>query len=74
MEKDIAIKLKGLVGNLEKNFFEEYSKWRVSHLYKQLESLSDINEIFKVQGQIKEVKRLLTLKEEIASALNNKEN
>lgn len=74
MEKDIAVKLRGLIGKLEKNFFEEYTNWRISLLYKQLESLSDVNEIFKVQGQIKELKRLLTLKEEIASALTNKEN
>lgn len=46
-------------------FVKIYVDERLDILRRSLEITSDINDIYKTQGQIKEVKRLLTLIEEV---------
>lgn len=65
MDKEIARLLVPLVPKSNDDLFEIYVNSRVNYLHRQLETLSEVNEIMKVQGQIKEVRRLLTLREEI---------
>ena len=38
---------------------------RINKLHLQLESVEEYREVQRIQGQIKEIKRLLTLKEEV---------
>jgi len=42
-----------------------YVSDRISYLHKQLEQCSTVEEMNKVQGQLKEVRRLGTLKDEV---------
>lgn len=44
---------------------QQYANYRIDHLRKQLDSLTDSVEIYRVQGQIKELKRLETLRDEV---------
>lgn len=65
MDKETAKRISPLATQSNARLFEVYVQYRIDHLRKQLESSSDFNEVLKVQGQIKEVRRLLTLKEEV---------
>jgi hypothetical protein len=62
---DTARKLLSLVNskqNMER--LSAYVADRLSFLHRELESKDDPTDIYRLQGQIKEVKRLLTLREE----------
>jgi hypothetical protein len=47
---------------------EQYVDWRISYLHIQLEQCQTADEMKMIQGQIKEVRRLLTLKDEANQA------
>ena len=47
---------------------EHYVDWRISYLHMQLEQGQTADEMKMIQGQIKEVRRLLTLKDEANQA------
>lgn len=70
MNNDVARRLNVWVN--QKNF-EEFVKLyvdeRLEVLRKSLETSNVLEDIFKIQGQIKEVKRLLTLAEEVKSEI-----
>ena len=63
---DTARKLLSLV-NSKQNMdrLSAYVADRISFLHRELESKNDPIDIYRLQGQIKEVKRLLTLREEV---------
>lgn len=54
---------------LSKHDFTPYVEERLDILRKGLEMATDMSEVNKLQGQIKEVRRLLTLREEIENTL-----
>lgn len=62
---DTARKLLSLV-NSKQNMdrLNAYVADRMAFLHRELESKDDPTDIYRLQGQIKEVKRLLTLREE----------
>lgn len=65
MQFETARKLLALVNskqNMER--LEAYVIDRLEFLHRELEGKADPTDIFRVQGQIKEVRRLLTLKDE----------
>lgn len=43
----------------------EYAEYRIKLLQKSMETLVDINDILRIQGQIKELRRFETLKDEV---------
>lgn len=60
-----AKKLLPLVNNKQNvDRIDAYVTDRVSYLHKQLEQAGSFDEVLKIQGQIKEVRRLNTLKDE----------
>lgn len=65
MKQETAKKLLPWVQKSNEKFFLFYVEERLDFLRKVLEVCSDQNEIFRLQGQIKEVKRLLTIRDEI---------
>lgn len=44
---------------------------RVAYLHKQLEQAASFDEVLKLQGQIKEARRLITLKDEAVQEAKN---
>lgn len=68
MKREIASKLLPWISKTKDEHLSVYVEYRLDNLRKALEIASDINEIYKLQGQIKEVKRLLSLREEINSS------
>lgn len=73
MKKEVAKKLLKLV-NVKSNtdLLEFYAKERVQILYKQMEQLANIDEIRQMQGAIKEIKRLITLRDEVIEKAKDK--
>ena len=73
MIKEVAKKLLKLV-NVKSNtdLLEFYAKERVQILYKQMEQLANIDEIRQMQGAIKEIKRLITLRDEVIEKAKDK--
>ena len=73
MKKEVAKKLLKLV-NVKSNtdLLEFYAKERVQILYRQLEQLANIDEIRQMQGAIKEIKRLITLRDEVIEKAKDK--
>ena len=64
---DTARKLLALVNNKQNmDRLEAYVVDRLEFLHKELESKDNMVDIGRIQGQIKEVRRLLTLKDEAA--------
>ena len=66
MKKEVAKKLLKLV-NVKSNtdLLEFYAKERVQILYRQMEQLASVDEIRQIQGAIREIKRLTTIRDEV---------
>lgn len=64
MNQDLARKINPLVNNQNEKLLITYAEYRIDFLRKKLE-IAPLEEVPKIQGMILEVKRLLTLKEEI---------
>jgi hypothetical protein len=64
MDKLLAKELLILV-NHNNDLLEKYAMSRISTLHKQLENTKEIEAIYKIQGQIAEIRKLLTLREEV---------
>lgn len=69
MTPEVARKVLPLV-NVKQNQdrMEHYINWRIDYLHSQLEQCATAEEMKTLQGQLKEVRRLLTLKEEANQA------
>lgn len=65
MTNETARKLLALVNNKQNmDRLSAYVQDRIEYLHRELESKDDHKDVLRLQGQIKEVKRLLTLREE----------
>lgn len=64
LDKYLARNLIPLV-NVNNDALSEYALYRLSLLRNELETLVEINDILRIQGQIKEIRRLLTLRDEV---------
>lgn len=53
------------VVNTNNDALIEYANYRIDMLRHDLETLVEINDILRIQGQIKEIRRLLTLRDEV---------
>jgi|TARA_Y100001937_G_scaffold31383_1_gene44945 hypothetical protein len=73
MKKEVAKKLLKLV-NVKSNtdLLEFYAKERVQILYRQMEQLVNIDEIRQIQGAIREIKRLTTIRDEVVEKAKDK--
>ena len=73
MKKEVAKKLLKLV-NVKSNtdLLEFYAKERVQILYRQMEQLASIDEIRQIQGAIREIKRLITIRDEVIEKAKDK--
>lgn len=65
MTHETARKLLAMVNNKQNmDRLSAYVHDRIQFLHKELEGKDDHKDVLRIQGQIKEVKRLLTLREE----------
>lgn len=64
LDKQLARNLLPLVNSALNEDLIEYANYRIKILNTTLENSVEINDILRVQGQIKELRRLLTLKVE----------
>ena len=73
MKKEGAKKLLKLV-NVKSNtdLLEFYAKERVQILYRQMEQLASVDEIRQIQGAIREIKRLTTIRDEVIEKAKDK--
>ena len=73
MIKEVAKKLLKLV-NVKSNtdLLEFYAKERVQILYRQMEQLASVDEIRQIQGAIREIKRLTTIRDEVIEKAKDK--
>ena len=73
MKKEVAKKLLKLV-NVKSNtdLLEFYAKERVQILYSQMEQLASVDEIRQIQGAIREIKRLTTIRDEVIEKAKDK--
>ena len=73
MIKEVAKKLLKLV-NVKSNtdLLEFYAKERVQILYRQMEQLANVDEIRQIQGAIREIKRLSTIRDEVIEKAKDK--
>ena len=73
MKKEVAKKLLKLV-NVKSNtdLLEFYAKERVQILYRQMEHLASVDEIRQIQGAIREIKRLTTIRDEVIEKAKDK--
>ena len=73
MIKEVAKKLLKLV-NVKSNtdLLEFYAKERVQILYRQIEQLASVDEIRQIQGAIREIKRLTTIRDEVIEKSKDK--
>ena len=73
MKKEVAKKLLKLV-NVKSNtdLPEFYAKERVQILYRQMEQLASVDEIRQIQGAIREIKRLTTIRDEVIEKAKDK--
>ena len=73
MKKEVAKKLLKLV-NVKSNtdLLEFYAKERVQILYRQMEQLASVDEIRQIQGAIREIKRLITIRDEVIEKAKDK--
>ena len=73
MKKELAKKLLKLV-NVKSNtdLLEFYAKERVQILYRQMEQLANVDEIRQIQGAIREIKRLSTIRDEVIEKAKDK--
>lgn len=66
IDKQIARKLLPLVNDpVDMKLIGEYITFRLDLLRLDLENATDMNSILRTQGQIKELKRLLNLRDEV---------
>jgi hypothetical protein len=55
-----------LVNNVEYfKLVQEYAEYRIKQLHRSLEGIVDTNEMLRVQGQIRELRRFETLRTEV---------
>ena len=72
MDKSIATNLGPFVHNIhDYAAFTDYNNSRVQRLYEQLAVTKEIDEVRVLQGQLKEVKKYLYLKESAEGVLKN---
>lgn len=72
MNKEIAKALLPIVNdNFTMETFDKYVVYRIYVLRASLETLADINEIRKVQGAIQELKRMVSLRDEVLQELKD---
>ena len=73
MIKELAKKLLKLV-NVKSNtdLLEFYAKERVQILYRQMDQLASVDEILQIQGAIREIKRLTTIRDEVIEKAKDK--
>ena len=73
MKKEVAKKLLKLV-NVKSNtdLLEFYAKERVQILYSQMEQLASFDYIRQIQGAIREIKRLTTIRDEVIEKAKDK--
>ena len=73
MIKEVAKKLLKLV-NVKSNtdLLEFYARERVQILYRQMEQLASVDEIRQIQGAIREIKRLTTIRDEVIEKAKDK--
>lgn len=64
LDKYLARNLIPLV-NVNNDALLEYAMYRLGILRNELETLIEINDILRIQGQIKELRRLITLRDEV---------
>jgi len=65
MEHDVARKLLALVNNKQNvERLTAYAEYRIEFLHAQLEQCQSVDEMRVLQGQLKETRRLLTLRDE----------
>lgn len=64
LDKYLARNLIPLV-NTNNDALLEYAMYRLGFLRNELETLVEINDILRIQGQIKELRRLITLRDEV---------
>lgn len=69
MTPEVARKILPIV-NVKQNEdrLMHYITWRIEYLHQQLEICTSMDEMRSIQGQLKEVRRLATLKEEANQA------
>ena len=73
MKKEVAKKLLKLVkGKSNTHLLEFYAKERVQILYRQMEQLASVDEIRQIQGAIREIKRLTTIRDEVIEKAKDK--
>ncbi len=66
MDKETAELLLPIVNDLDYfSGLQKYAEYRIKQLHKSLYALTDLNEILRVQGQIKELVKFETLKDEV---------
>lgn len=69
LQDDTVKKLLPMVNNKQNvERIAAYVADRISYLYKQLEQCSSLDEMSKLQGAIKELRRLDTLREEVVQS------
>lgn len=69
MDKQLARQLLLVVNdNYTVDAFKQYASDRIDYLRKQLDSLTDPVAIYRIQGQITELKRFESLREEVINA------
>jgi hypothetical protein len=64
LDKYVARNLIPLV-NTNNDALLEYAMYRLGILRNELETLVEINDILRIQGQIKELRRLITWRDEV---------
>lgn len=65
MTPDVARKVLPLVNAKQnKERIEKYAHYRIEYLQSQLETCATPEDMYKLQGQLKEARRLLTLQDE----------
>ena len=67
MDKQLAIRLTHLVST-QTDPLKEYVDWRVERLHASLEMAKTLEELNSIQGQLREVRRLLHLRDEVLKA------
>lgn len=73
MQKKDGERFLPLVNDLESyKSLQSYAEYRITLLQKSLETLVEINDILRIQGQIKELRRFETLKEEVLKSKDTK--
>lgn len=69
LDKDLAKKLYVMVNSFQEEL-AEYATDRINTLHKLLEIETDTTSLYQLQGQIKELRRLLTLRQEVIQDVN----